>query len=280
MFFLIKQNLLAFPGLGLCRSFCTVIRSSVFTACSNSWSFPIVIYFTSKASSECVCSVARRAPLRILPLVMELQSAMMMRMRMHTGGRMLEYYRAGAAGSCEPQMFVFRCLEGNLSTTVTDLRLTHRWWIGPSVCVAMAKTEQSVLENHHQINQLQSRFGGVSGSDAMHLKMQNQCFFKSPRAVFPGIREAVLETHQSAVPSLRSTRTVIFCAAMGLHKERAMCISPASDWADIAVVNGSASSRGRSQSVGTPPYSSADSHMRLRAHVFFITHADENSLVL
>lgn len=83
----------------------------------------------------------------------------------------------------------------------------------------------------------------------------------SQERFFPGIREAVLETHQSAVPSLRSTRTVIFCAAMGSHKQRAVCISPASDWADIAVVNGSASSRGRSLSVGTPPYSSADSHM-------------------
>lgn len=45
-----------------------------------------------------------------------------------------------------------------------------------------------------------------------------------------------------------------------------MCISPAVDWADIAVVNGSASSRGRSQSVGTPPYSSVDSHM-LRVYI-------------
>ncbi len=125
----------------------------------------------------------------------------------------------------------------------------------------MAKTEQSVLENHHQINQLQSRFGGVSGSDAM----LNQCFFTFPRAFFPGILEAVLETHQQAVPSLRSTRNVIFCAAMGLHKERVMCFYPASDWADIAVLNGSVSSRGRSQSVGTPPYSSADSHLRLCA---------------
>lgn len=33
--------LLAFPGRGLCSSFCTVSRSSVFTACSSSWSFPI-----------------------------------------------------------------------------------------------------------------------------------------------------------------------------------------------------------------------------------------------
>lgn len=95
---------------------------------------------------------------------------------------------------------------------------------------------------------------------------QNQCSFKFPRAFFPGIREAVLKAHQSAVPSLRSTRTVIFYAAMEIHKERAMCISPAVDWADIAVVNGSASSRGRSQSVGTPPYSSADSHM-LRVYI-------------
>lgn len=40
---------------------------------------------------------------------MDLQGAMMMMMvmMMHTGGRMLEYYRAGAAGSYESQMFLF-----------------------------------------------------------------------------------------------------------------------------------------------------------------------------
>lgn len=32
---------LALPGRGLCSSFCTVSRSSVLTACSSSWSFPI-----------------------------------------------------------------------------------------------------------------------------------------------------------------------------------------------------------------------------------------------
>lgn len=55
-----------------------------------------------------MCGVARRFPLRILPLAMDLQGAMMMMvMMMHTGGRMLEYYRAGAAGSYESQMFLF-----------------------------------------------------------------------------------------------------------------------------------------------------------------------------
>lgn len=45
----------------------------------------------------------------------------------------------------------------------------------------------------------------------MRCIQQNQCSFKFPRAFFPGIREAVLKTHQSAVPSLRSAWNRFLC---------------------------------------------------------------------
>jgi len=164
----IKQDLLAFPGLGLCRSFCTVIRSSVFTAWSNSWSFPIVIYFTSKASSECV----------VLPGDFLCGSSLL---RWSCRARWWWWWWWGwwwctLAEGCSNTIELVqldpmnhRCFYSDIKKTssATDLRLTHRWWIGSPVCVVMAKTEQFVLENHHQINQLQSRFGSVSGVDAM-----------------------------------------------------------------------------------------------------------------